>query len=113
MLYFWETVRNGDSSARVKNYYEANNFLVLMDVRGNNIVAGATVVGDDSGESFVLSNFTIDLYHDLYHDNYFAGRINLDDVLVTDEGAAIAQDDHFTGKPSQDYQVRYIITNDG
>jgi len=84
-----------------------------MDVRGNNIVAGATIVGDDSGESFVLNNFTIDSDFDLYHDNYFQGRINLDDVLVTDDGAAIAQDDHFTGKPSQDYQVRFIITNDG
>jgi hypothetical protein len=82
-----------------------------MDVRGDGIVAGATVVGDDSGESFVLSNFKIDEEFDLYHDNYFQGIT--DGLLVTDDGAAIAQDDHFNGKPSQDYQVRYLITNDG
>jgi len=111
MLWIGETVSSGDSTARVKNIYESNGFVVLMDVRGNTIFNGAnvTVTGEDSGETVNLTNFTVALEFDLYHDGWLEERINLDEMLTTDEGAAIAQDDHFNGKESQDYQTRFII----
>jgi len=103
-----ETVRSGNNTARVKNLY-ANGLIVLMDINGT-IQAGTTITGDDSEETITLSAFEISDAFDLYYDE---GSINeyLDNLIVQDNGAFIAQDAHFTGKDSQNYQItNYIIT---
>ena len=114
-----EIVRSGNSQARVKNFYPDTGFIVLMDIKGS-IGVGSTIVGDDSGTTLTLTNFEIaDKYDSGYDPTYwddplFNGQSVLDSVIY-DEGEVgywLALDEHFTGQPSQDYQIDYLVVLD-
>jgi len=105
--YINETIRIGNSTGRIKNFY-ANGLIVIYDVNGT-IAAGDTITCDDSGETILLSNnFTFDYKYDIYYDDY-AFEWSDPRVIVQDDGAFIVQDAHFTGLPSQDYQTTNLI----
>lgn len=109
MWNFNELVRAGNSTARVKNYYPETGLIVLMDVEGS-FEPGMTIVGDESGETLVLTNFEISIDYDLYYDPTYWE--NVIPFLVYDgNGEIVAQDEHFTGKPSQDYQTTYLVVS--
>lgn len=92
-----ETLVSGSITARVKNYYSANNFLVVMDVRGGNLTSGMTVTGTCSGysqvlpTSFEISDFADLNYDDLEWEDKFLYMITLDDgTIVTTDAASYA-----------------------
>jgi len=104
-----EIIRVGNSTGRVKNYY-ANGLIVIYDVEGS-FESGQTVTCDDSGESFVLSNFSIEDKYDMYYDEWEFDLAN-SSIITLDDGAYVATDAHFTGAPSQDYQTTNLIVED-
>jgi hypothetical protein len=106
---FNETIRIGNSTARIKNIY-ANGLIVIYDVRGS-MEAGDTVTCDESGETITLTNFAITSDYDLYYDD-FDFEWTDDRIVVQDDGQYVAQDAHFTGLPSQDYQKTNIVIQD-
>jgi hypothetical protein len=69
--------------------------------------AGQTLTGEDSGQSFVLSDFTVSDSYDS-EDGYDYSDV-IDHMVVCDDGSAIAIDSYFTGKDSQDYQTEGIV----
>lgn len=112
---FNEIVRAGNSQARVKNYYPETGLIVLMDIKGT-IGPGSTIVGDDSGTTLTLTEFTISDEYDLGFDpTYWSDPLEinglsiLDSVIHDEAGEFLALEEHFTGKPSQDYQTTYLI----
>lgn len=116
---FNEVVRSGNSQARVKNYYPETGLIILIDIKGD-IAVGSTIIGDDSGTVLTLTNFEISEKYDsgfdptYWTDPLFNGKSVLDSV-VYDEGTQgnwLALDEHFTGKPSQDYQTDYLVVVD-
>lgn len=107
MWSFNETVRAGNSTARIKNYYPDTGLIVLMDVEGS-FEPGMTIIGDESGESVVLNEFVISRDYDLYYDPVYWENV-LPIAIYDGNGELVAQDDHFTGKPSQDYQTTYLV----
>lgn len=107
MWNFNEIVRAGNSTARIKNYYPDTGLIVLMDIQGS-FEPGMTIVGDESGETVVLSNFVISRDYDLYYDPVYWENV-LPIAIYDGNGELVAQDDHFTGKPSQDYQTTYLV----
>lgn len=116
---FNEIVRSGNSQARVKNYYAANGLIILIDIKGR-IGVGSTIVGDDSGTVLTLTNFEIaDKYDSDFNPTYwedllFNGQSILDSVVYDEgeEGNWLALDEHFTGTPSEDYQIDYLVVVD-
>jgi hypothetical protein len=103
MPFINETVRVGNSTARIKNYY-ANGMVVLYDIRGD-IQDGSIISCDESGEVIVLNNFSIEDKYDLQYED----RGNYDELIVTDVGGYIGLDTHFNGNPSQEYQITYLV----
>lgn len=103
-----ELVRKNNSTAIIKNYYQSNNFIVLTNINGS-FQSGDTIVGDDSGLSGVLNNFTTSNAFDSgFVDESWQ---NIEDIaVVLDSGSYIAIDEHFDSTPSQDYQIRNIVT---
>lgn len=99
-----ETVRAGNVTARVKNYYANTDLLVLYDIKGV-IQAGTTVIGDTSGTIKTFANFTISDEYDLgyepdgiFSDTYF---------LVNDNNEYIVTDDYYINGETniQDYAI--------
>lgn len=105
--YFNEVVRAGNSTARVKNFYPDTGLIVLMDIQGT-FEPGMTIVGDDSNTSLTLTNFTISRDYDLYYDPTYWESV-LDSIIYDGSGEIVALEEHFTGKPSQDYQTKYLV----
>ncbi len=99
-------VRSGNSTARVKQFEVSNNFIVLMDIIGT-IGVGSTIVGDESGASMTLISFDNETNYDTYVYNPWVDIFPV--AIVQDDGAWIAEDIHFTGLPSQDYQPDYVL----
>ena len=106
---YFETVRSGNSTATIKNFY-ANGLVVLININGE-FKAGDTIVGDDSGYSLKLANFSKDRQYDIYYDPDFWDQL-METAITQDDGAWIFLDAHFTGKESQDEQPTYAVTVD-
>lgn len=104
---FNETVRCGNSSARVKNYYADTGLIVLYDIVGE-FAAGDTIVGDESGTSLTLTTFTLSSDYDFGYDPDYWTAV-LENGIYDGNGKMIALDRHFTGKVSQDYQTTYLL----
>lgn len=102
-----ETVRAGNATATVKNYYPETDLLILMDIRGT-IAAGTTVIGDDSGATKTFTSFSINDDYDLNYEP--TNWDNLEDFVVLDDEEFVAIDLYFDGTPSQDYQTTYAVT---
>ncbi|HEY5688361.1 MAG TPA: hypothetical protein VIS27_08665 [Yeosuana sp.] len=102
-----EIVRVGNNTARIKNFY-ANGLIILYDVEGS-FQAGDSIVGDDSGETIVLEDFELDDFFDLNYDEWEFDLEN-SSLITLDTGSYIAQDAHFTGAPSQEYQTVNLIS---
>lgn len=105
--HFNEIVRAGNSQARIKNFYPETGLVVLYHIQGP-IEAGMTIVGDDSGTTLTLSNFTINDDYDLNYEPDYWDSI-LEDVIYDGTGELVALEPHFTGKESQDYQTTYLV----
>jgi hypothetical protein len=105
-----EIVRSGNTTARVKNYYPETGLLVLYDIQGT-LETGMTVVGDDSGVSTTLDNFVIADEYDLGYEPTNWTDI-LDSVIYDGNGNLVAQEEHFTGKSSQDYQTTFMVVQE-
>jgi hypothetical protein len=71
--------------------------------------AGQTLVGQDSGNSLTLASFERSDAYD--HANTSVDYTEVMIVAVTDDAGVIAVDQHFTGKPSQDYNSNYVVTS--
>lgn len=102
-----EIVRSGNSQARVKNFYPDTGLIILYDIKGI-IEAGMTIVGDESNTSLTLTTFEILDIYDFDFDPTYWDDI-LENVIYDGNGNWIALDEHFTGKPSQDYQITYLV----
>ena len=106
-----EVVRSGNNTARVKNYFDANNLVILMDINGSFNV-GDTIVGDDSGYSYTFTSFNQDTSYDTGFD------VNIWDpnsepmlsAITLDGGGVVVLDAYFDGTVSQDYQQTYMVT---
>lgn len=99
-----ETVRAGNSTARVKNFYPDTGLLVLYDIRGT-IAAGTTIVGDSSGTTKTFANFVISKEYDLGYEPIVQSLpIH---YIFTDDGEAIVTDDYYaTGQTDvEKYQL--------
>lgn len=107
MWSFNETVRAGNSTARIKNYYPDTGLIVLMDVEGS-FEPGMTIIGDESGESVVLNEFVISRDYDLYYDPTHWENVT-ENVIFDGNGEMVAQDNYFTGGLNQDYQTTYLV----
>lgn len=105
--YFNETVRSGNSQARVKNFYPETGLIVLYDIKGV-IEAGMTIVGDESNTTLTLSEFNITLDYDLNYEPDYWDNI-LDRTIYDGDGNLVAIDAYFTGLPSQDYQTEFLV----
>lgn len=71
--------------------------------------AGDTLVGQDSGATFQLTDFTRDNSYD--DANTAPDYTDVLNIAVTDDFGVIAVDEHFTGKSSQDYNTDYIVVD--
>lgn len=104
---FNETVRAGNSTARVKNYYPETGLLVLYDIQGE-FSEGSIITGDDSGTTVTISEFTVAFEYDIFYDpDPWEPYLPL--IVSLDSGSYVALDSHFTGKPSQEYQVENLV----
>ena len=101
-----EIVRAGNNYARVKQFEQSNNFIVLQDINGS-IGAGSTIIGDESGASMTLLTWDNTTNYDVYVYDPWAPIFPK--AIIQDNGAWIAEDRHFTGLDSQDYQPDYVL----
>jgi hypothetical protein len=103
-----EVVRTGNSTGVVKSYDSVTTLIVITNINGV-FETGDFIIGDDSGSSGILNNFIVSEEYDI---NYADKSWSLiEDISITiDTGSYVAIDDHFDGKPSQDYQTRNIVT---
>lgn len=106
-----EIVRSGNTTARVKNFYPDTGLVVLYDINGSPFEVGDVVIGDESGEELTVSEFNISYDYDMYYEPTYWQEI-LPIVVYDGNGKIVALDQHFTGKPSQDYQTRYLVVED-
>lgn len=112
MFFYNEVVRSGNSSARVKNFYEANNLIVLIDIEGE-FKAGDTIVGDDSGHSYTFTSFEKSVQYDIAFDptTWNADSELMQNLITTDDGTAIVVDAFFSDtSPSRNYNPTYVVT---
>jgi hypothetical protein len=101
----------GQVVGQVKNFINIGNgqaSAVLQNMGSTTPQAGQTLVGQDSGNSFTLTNFERSNAYD--HANTSVDYTEVMIVAVTDDAGVIAVDQHFTGKPSQDYNSDYVVT---
>jgi hypothetical protein len=102
-----EVVRAGNATAKIKNFYPDTGLVVLYFIEGE-FKPGMTIVGDESGETLTLDAFNITFDYDMgYEPDYW--ETVLVDAIYDGLGNLVALDKHFTGKPSQDYQVTYLV----
>ena len=80
----------------------------IQNMGGTTPTAGQTLVGDDSGNSLVLTSFTRSEAYD--YANTAPDYTPVMNVAITDDYGVIAMPEYFTGKPSQDYQSEFIVT---
>lgn len=102
-----ETIRSGNSTATLKNYY-ANNLIILMNVQGS-FEAGMAITGDLSGTTLVLSNFSIEDKYDLDYD--YTGWDELLPIIVTQEdGEFVTLEGHSDATPPQESDSIDMVT---
>ena len=103
----------GQVVGQVKNFINIGNgqaSAVLQNMGTSTPQAGQTLVGQDSGNSLTLTNFERSNAYD--HANTSVDYTEVMIVAVTDDAGVIAVDQHFTGKPSQDYNSDYVVTSE-
>ena len=105
-----ETVRAGNSTARIKNFYPDTGLIVIYDIAGS-FEPGDVITGDDSGTTVTLTEFNITRDYDLYYEPTYWDDV-LQNVIYIDNGEMVALEDHFTGKLNQDYQTTYLVVVD-
>ncbi len=109
-----ELVHIGDQLVgQVKNFITIGNdqaSVVLQNMATITPQSGQTLVGLDSGNSLTLTNFERSDAYD--HANTSVDYTEVMIVAVTDDAGVIAVDQHFTGKPSQDYNSKYVVTSE-
>ena len=105
-----EIVRAGNATAKVKNYYPDTGLLVLYFIEGE-FRNGTTLVGDESGETLTLSDFAVTFDYDMNYEPTHWDDV-IDDVIYDGLGNMVALEEHFTGLPSQDFQVTYLVVRD-
>jgi hypothetical protein len=107
-----EIVRTSSANAYVKNYFSSNGVIVLegIDPVGS-IGPGAVITGDDSGAVMVLNeNFVVNYDYDGSIYRFRGWDIIWDQIILAyEDGPMIAVNEHFTDKPSQDYQTTNIV----
>jgi hypothetical protein len=108
---FNETVRSGNTTARVKNFYPDTGLVVLYDIYGPVFEVGDVIIGDESGTELTVSEFNISYDYDMYYEPTYWQEV-LPIVIYDGNGQIVAEDYHFTGLPSQDYQTRYLVVVD-
>lgn len=102
-----ETVRSGNSQARVKNFYPETGLIILYDIKGA-FEPGMTIIGDESAMVLTLTEFNVALEYDLgYEPDYWDTVI--DRNIYDGDGNMVALDSYFTDLPSQDYQADYLV----
>jgi len=108
MSFIWrETVKAGNSTATVKNYY-ANNLIILMNVQGH-FESGMTITGDISGTQKLLTDFVIDDKYDLEYD--YTGWTDLLPLIVTlDTGIFVTLEGHIDATPAQEADSTDMVT---
>ena len=112
MFYYNEVVRSGNNTARIKNFYEANNLIVLMDISGE-FKTGDTIVGDDSGYSYTFTNFNKSVEYDIAFDPtlWDANGTLSQNLITTDDGNAVVLDAFFGNTTaSRNYNPTYVVT---
>jgi hypothetical protein len=104
---------NGQVVGQVKNFINIGNgqaSAVIQNMGSQTPQAGQTIVGQDTGNSLTLTNFERSNAYDLANTSVDYTEVMI--VAVTDDAGVIAVDQHFTGKPSQDYNSRYVVTSE-
>jgi len=106
-----EIVRSGNNTARVKNYFEANNLVILMDINGS-FKTGDTITGDDSGFSYKFTNFGLDVTYDIGFDPniWDPNSEPMLSAIIQDNGSLVVLDAFYDGSTSQNYQPTYLVT---
>ncbi len=102
---------NGQIVGQVKNFINIGNgqaSAILQNMGTQTPQSGQTLVGQDSGNSLTLINFERSSAYDRANTSVDYTEVMI--VAVTDDAGVIAVDQHFTGKPSQDYNSNYVVT---
>jgi hypothetical protein len=103
----------GQVVGQVKNFINIGNgqaSAVIQNMGSQTPQAGQTLVGQDSGNSLTLTNFERSNAYDYANTSVDYTEVMI--VAVTDDAGVIAVDQHFTGKPSQDYNSNYVVTTE-
>lgn len=104
---------NGQVVGRVKNFIDIGNSqasVVIQNMGSQTPQVGQTLVGQDTENSLVLTNFERSDAFDYANTSVDYTEVMI--VAVTDDAGVIAVDQHFTGKPSQDYNSKYVVTSE-
>lgn len=70
-----------------------------------------TIIGDESGTTLTLSNFTISDEYDLEYEPVNRWTNFLEKAVYDGNGKLVALAEHFNGTPSQEYQTTYLVVN--
>lgn len=84
--------------------------VVLQNMSNQTPQAGQTLVGDDTGNSLILTSFARSSEYD--RENTAIDYTPILDDAIADDFGVIGVDEYFTGKPSQDYNSDYVVIND-
>jgi hypothetical protein len=96
----------------VKNFTQTGGGqaqVVLQNMTSQTPQAGQTLVGDDTGNSFVLASFERSAAYDRANTSYDYDPVM--EIAVTDDRGVVGVDQYFTGKPSQDYNPDYVVVD--
>lgn len=87
-----------------------SQMIVLQNLSGQIITPTGVLTGADTGATLTVEsvNISADYYDPQYEPNYVA---ILENAIVDDSGV-VAEDAHFTGYQSQDYNQTYIVSEE-
>lgn len=122
------------ATANLRSYNASTGLITLYHINGT-IKPGDTIYGQDSGMSVMLNNFKTfdydsqgfpieeeyskiqyeDTRWDEVQDNliYVASDVTSSSLDSSYSADYVALEEHFNGKDSQDYQVTYLVVQDG
>lgn len=111
-------ISNGDT-ARVKNFYPSNNFIVLCDCASNNpykLTAGMSITGRSSKMTAVMESIEPSIpenamFYDLNYNTY-EWQKNFDKLIFQDDGGAVVLDEIYNMYPHDiiEYKVGELST---